>query len=1374
MLLLFMGLIFSSDAVGVSETNNPLAGKSIAIKNQDGHLELFKVDADGVLRHRWQNSVSGDWSSWNTLGTDFEPGIAIATNSQEEIVVFAVNKRDRAVYVSHESSANSHDWSDWANLGGKMAASLAAGNDADGKLEVFAADYETHGVKRIFEVEDEPGWSDWRDMGGAVEQELAVASNPDGRLELFGISVRDKSLVHCSQCRADANAPWTQWSSLGGFPLPGFVVRPNVLGKIEAFAVFATDGHVHRTFQTKPGDAHWTRWEDFGLKAKPGLAIGQSKDRRLELMAVSADDSELMHKWEILPNGIDQWSVWDKLGIAAQDYPVVVADEDGDLEVFATDVDSSEIINHRRQISHSSGWLDWARLEHPTFQYSSRTWQTDEGLPNNNVEAIAQGRDGYLWVGTQGGLARFNGLTFASFAEADAPELGTASISALCADRHGALWVGTRDRGLYRIFGDQCTRFSTTNGLAGNCVNVIFERRDGSIWVGTATGLTRLNNGSATTYGRREGLSSDAIRSLLEDRDGNLWIATGEGLNQLQAGGMDFFPMPPGLPNDAVRCICQDRGGRIWIGSNNGMLWYGSYWKQFFAYNTRYGLSDPFVSAICEDREGNLWVGTYSGLNRFREGRFLSQLDNEGVPFDHVNALFEDRESNIWVGSKEGLIRLTPKRFTTLTKREGLTHNNAMAVTEHESDSLWVGTWGGGVCIYKDGQITPVFNSTNVAQTLVLSLAETHDRALWVGADFDAGLTRFGPQSSVHFTFRDGLPKAPVRVLHEDSAGALWIGTDQGLCFFSDGKFRTYTVSNGLPDNVVRSICDDPEGGIWIGTGSGLSHLRNGAFTNYTGRNGLSDSSILSLYEDSDHALWIGTAKGGLNRLTAASSSRSGIRITYYTTRAGLFSDEVLSIVEDDEGWLWMSCSRGVFRIKKRDTYSIDHGNRDSLVSLVYGKSDGMESTQCNGSGGPSAIRMHDGHLCFCTSKGVAIVDPDTVTVNFAPPPVRIEQVLADRKPVLDFGAALRNQDLASEETRLWNTVPESTVTKIPPGRGDLEFDYAALTFQSPEDTRFKYRLAGVDSDWVDAGTRRTAHYNNVAPGRHSFRVLACNKDGAWNERGATIVLELEPHIWQTWWWRAALIAAIVGSAAAAARYATNKRVRQQLAILEQRNAIERERGRIAKDIHDDLGSSLTLITMLGERAEEDLHVNRGVEGHIGKIVMTARHTVRALDEIVWAVNPENDTLDGLVQYISHYADEVFENSSISCRLDIPAALPDIMLTAELRHDLFLIVKEAFHNVLKHSNASQVRVRLDVNDGALGILIEDNGRGFNTASHEKPGKGNGLRNMEKRARAIHSEFSVTSEPGKGCAVHLSVPLSRPPYVHTIGSKADHG
>jgi ligand-binding sensor domain-containing protein/signal transduction histidine kinase len=1321
--------------------DDSLPGKPVVGQNADGELEVFKVDAAGQLRYRWRKPSNGDWSSWANLGGKFYPGMAVDRDANGQLSLFAVEQTTHALQYAHQTSSNGPAWSKWTGLGGEIQPPLAVAAAADGRLEVFADNLDGNSVRNIHQTET-GGWSHWNDLGGNVAPQLAVCANGDGRLELFGIAAGEHRLRHCWQLSPTSGSGWSAWAGLGGHGLPEIGVGRNKDGRLEVFAVNATDRTVGRICQVAAGDStRWTEWTNLnGATFSPGVVVAASGDGRLEAFAVHEKDSTLWHCWQMKPDGSDLWSDWKSMRWPVQSTPAAGCNDDGNLELFAVERNHPEVLDYKRQISASSDWLDWERMDHASFAYASRTWQMDEGLPNNFVQAIAQTTDGYLWVGTLAGLARFDGVSFVSFDARNTPELKNSSITALCADRDGSLWIGTDGGGLLRLQNGLFSHWNTSNGLAGDALRVIYQTKDNSIWIGTASGLNHYKDGQFAAYTARQGLLSDCVQSIFEDRDQALWIGTSRGLNRLKGDKMDSFQMPKGIPNDAVRAICQDKGGRTWIGSNNGMLWRDTYFTgHFYAYNTRYGLSDSFVSALCEDREHNFWVGTFSGLNRFRDGRFYTELNEEGMPFDRVTALLEDREGDLWVGSKEGLIRLTPKRFAVYTKQQGLSHNNITSVLEDHAGNLWIGTWGGGLDELKEERV-----STNgLPDGLVLATCEGRDGSLWIGADYDGGLTRLKDDKLTHYGPSDGLISAGIRVLHEDRGGRLWIGTSRGLVCLTDGKFTNYSVKYNLAGGVVRAICEDQAGRLWFGAEGGLSLWDNGHVANFTVSNGLSDDTVLALHEDAAGSLWIGTQAGGLDRYQHG-------RLTAYKTGQGLFSDEIFQILEDDEGWLWMSCSKGVFRVRKDDFDAVDLGRRDSVVSLCYGKSDGMESPQCNGLAQPAGCKTSDGRLWFPTSKGLVVVNPQTARVDQAAPPVHIEEVLADREPFLRAG--LQNRP-----------VGRGSAMDLPPGRGELEFHYAALSFQTPERCLFKYQLEGVDREWINAGRQRVAHYNNIYPGAYRFHVKACNQDGIWSQEEASLDVVLAPHLWQTWWFRGLAALAVVGAASGGARFLATRRIRRRLELSEQRHAIEKERMRIAKDIHDDLGSSLTRIMMLGERTEEGLSKQEDVRVHVGKIVASARGTVQALDEIVWAVNPENDTLEGLASYISHYADEFFENTNISCRLEMPVKLPAVQLKAEVRHDLFLVVKEAFNNSLKHSGASVVRVRVSSDGGAVHLAIDDNGCGFKLNGHGAGRKGNGLENMRRRSESLGGQFSVVSAPGQGTQVGLTFKLNPKPF-----------
>ncbi len=1354
-------------ARAVNAANDANGTGPVVGKDAFGQLVVFKLDDAGQLWHRWRKASNGAWSAWSDLGGSLLPGIAIIQSTNGEMEIFGVDRKSRSLEYIRQLTANYLDWSAWTNLGGTLEAPVAAEKDADGRVEVFAVDAATHQASHVWQLAGPGGWSAWAGLGGALQPGVVANKNKDGRLELFGRAIGSNALLHCWQLHPNTTNDWSTWANLGGDILPGFAAGTNALGRMEIFAINRPDNTVTRICQSSPGNsAQWTPWQNFGGEMKFGLAVGECGDGRLEIFGVDAVNSMLRHRWELWVNGSDKWSDWADTGEKSGSTPAVEANEDGDLEVFVTDPADPNTIYHRRQISSSSDWLDWSSLDDPVFGYTCRFWQVDEGLPDNLVQAIAQTTDGFLWVGTRGGLARFDGKEFVAYNAQNTPALKNSAITALCAGSDGALWVGTDGGGLIRLKDGVFSQFSVTNGLAGDEIQVIYESRDGSLWIGTDRGMSRLRNGICKTYTTHDGLLSDAVRSIYEDRSGNLWIATVKGLNRLQANGvMEAFVMPNGLPNDSVRVICQDRGGRIWVGSNDGLLWYNWYWgNNFYAYNSKYGLSDTFVSAICEDRNDNLWVGTYSGLNRFHDGRFYNQPDNDGEPFDKINALFVDREGDVWVGSKEGLACLTAQKFFTYTKQQGLTHNNVMSVLQDPRNNLWIGTWGGGLDEMQGEKITAYTSApTNgLSQDLILSLCEGRDGSLWSGADFDGGLTRFKDGHITRYTWRDGLADSGLRVLHEDAEGNLWIGSDHGVNCLQDGKVVTNRVTTALADDSIRDICQDKSGALWFATQNGLVHWQDEQLATFTTADGLSDNAITALYPDDENTLWIGTGGGGLNRY------QNG-RFTAYTTRQGLFSDEISGMVGDRD-WLWMSCSRGIFRVRKSDLDAFDRGKIETIASLVYGKNDGMESLQCNSRGKPSIWKSGDGRLWFATSKGLVTVDPKAIETDPEPPTVFIKTVAAGQKIIADGRMELSGavSVLARRDSPL----------RIPEGRGELKFEYSALGFSDPEKEHFKYRLEGVDPGWVDAGEQRVAYYNNLPPGNYFFQVKACNRDGVWNEAGAGISVILLPHYWQTLWFQSLGGLMAFSGICGAAFYTTRRRMQRKFALLEQQQAVDKERIRIARDMHDQLGAGLTQIGLLGEFARRDADRNGDTKIHVQKICDTARDLAQTLDEIVWMVNPRNDTLNKLGHYLAAYAEGFLDATPIRCRLDIPPGLPSLHLSAECRHNLFLTVKEALNNIVKHSRATEARLGMqfkvdlkipvtahplvsirEVESGSrwLEIEIEDNGIGF--AADAAGGDRNGLKNMSERIREIGGIFELSSRPGKGTRIGIRAPVN---------------
>lgn len=958
------------------------------------------------------------------------------------------------------------------------------------------------------------------------------------------------------------------------------------------------------------------------------------------------------------------------------------------------------------------------------LSYNVRIWQTEDGLPQNTVAAVTQTQDGYLWVGTHDGLARFDGFRFVLVTDDSAPELKRTSVSALCGASDGSLWIGMETNGLTRLKNGKFTHWSEVSGWPNNQTHCIFESKDGSIWVGSEGGLTRFSGNKWTHFSDRNGLGDNSVRALSEDSEGNLRIATRRGLSTLDSEGViSTMNVGAGMVANALKAVCVDRNGTVWVGANEGITRLDS--NQRPAPGIRHGLPHPVVTVIRSDHAGDLWVGTYGGVVRVVDGKVVSQPLGESAFGDLVYAIYEDRENNLWIGGRDGLYRLNPARFTTYTMRQGLTYNNVMSVCEDHNGAVWIGTWGGGLNRLS-GDIISAYTVTNgLSGNSVLALHESRDGSLWIGMEYLGGLNRFKP-GEFHNSFRkENGPLDQIKVIHEDRQGVLWLGTSfAGLKLV--GKSGSYSTANGLAGNMVMAIHEDGQGDMWVGTDGGLSRFSKGKWTSYTTRDGLSANAVDAIYEDAAQTLWLGTKGGGLVRF------RDG-KFKAFTTREGLFNDEVYEIVEDDGGYFWMSCRSGIFRVKKSELDAFDQGRLKKIPCIFFSKADGLLSVQFNGVAKPAGWKGRDGRIWFPTIRGVVSVDT-RIQTNERPPPVVIEEVLADKKPVVRPGNPWHRYDGSEGDGR---------PIEIPPGQGELEIHYAALSFQTPEKNRFKYRLEGVDSDWVDAGTRREVHYNNLAPRSYRFRVIASNNDGVWNETGASIPLTLQPHFWQTLWFKLS-IPLIFGLMFFTWYQFRVRRLR----------ALERLRIQIAADLHDDVGARLTKVAMVTEFLDRETEAGHKAKPHIENVARTTREIIQAMDEIVWTINPKNDTLDNLANYIFQYAQDYFQDTAVSCRVDMPAKLPDLPISTEERHNLFMAVKEALNNVLKHSGATEARIALMADDKRLTIFVSDNGCGFLTAEHED--SGNGLRNMTERLNRIGGRLTLESESGKGTRIKMEV------------------
>jgi signal transduction histidine kinase len=631
------------------------------------------------------------------------------------------------------------------------------------------------------------------------------------------------------------------------------------------------------------------------------------------------------------------------------------------------------------------------------------------------------------------------------------------------------------------------------------------------------------------------------------------------------------------------------------------------------------------------------------------------------------------------------------------------------------------------------------------ADPQINALLTVRDGSCWVAAGH--GLLHFkNPQSMSNETGVVALAGLNVISLSEDNGGGIWAGTRNGeLWHLQSGAW--VAKSNLWQPHAITTMAQGAAG-MWVGTeGGGLFELQSDTIRTRLGKgSGLLSDLIRTLYMDGQGTLWIGTAGGGLTRWNNGA-------IATFTTREGLPDDTVSQILEDDAGRLWLGGNRGICCVGKHELGELMARNIPGVYPQIYGRADGMLSEECTGGFCPAGLKSKSGLLWFSTLKGVVVADPRPGNSGEPPPTVFLEEVLIDGITKHE----LRMNSRLGEKGGLPGSGGDGLI--IPPGKHRLEFRYTGLSFGAPERVRFRYRLEPLDSDWVDAaerGTRRTASYSYVPPGDYRFRVIACNADGVWNDTGAGMELTVSSHFWQAWWFIGLAGLALIGAVGGAARFVEKEKLQRRLKRLEQERALERERARIAQDLHDDLGSSLTRISLLSDLARADKHHPGQIEAHAKKISQSAAQTVRALEEIVWALRPGSDSLQSLIEYIAHVANETFEGDRARCRLDLPHNVPVRPLPPEMRHNIFLIVKEALTNALKHASAKEVRVQAKATEYSLAITVQDDGKGFDTAAAPGRTGRQGLGNMRRRAEAMNGRLEIRSAGGEGTTVALTV------------------
>jgi signal transduction histidine kinase/ligand-binding sensor domain-containing protein len=959
-------------------------------------------------------------------------------------------------------------------------------------------------------------------------------------------------------------------------------------------------------------------------------------------------------------------------------------------------------------------WCAPASVWRPeSASYGVDFWREPEGFSQSRVRAVVQTRDGYIWLGTDGGLVRFNGENFTAFTTRTG-SLKDDEVWALQEDASGGLWIGTYGGGLTLLKDGHFRTFTAADGLPDDVILSLASDHLGNIWMITPQGLVRGSHGVFTRVLSEPGSPDSRPTAVCESSTEGVLVASHKAIYRFVNGRLE--PLSWTRPDDfgAPGNLLCGRDGAVWIGYSSGVI-----------EQRRNGVSKIFgrpdaghqMNRLYEDPRGGMWAIQGKRIAKLRDGEFQPvSVEGGATALGSVYTLCMDREGGVWAGlQSNGLARLRTRPLSTVSVEDGLPDDRTRAVFADSRGDIWVGT-ADGLARYRNGRFAIWTDVKGTSLGDVRSIAEDASGNIWFSAGRALMWIKGGRLSRVP----NWKEATEIEVIATDAAGRIWIGTDgAGIFEYSTGVFRNYRTEEGLGNNRVRGIQPDRNGALWISTfGGGVSKYVQGRFTTLTKKDGLACDRVVAVHEDEEGALWFATRRG-LSRL------KDGHFFTW-TSESGLFTDLVYAIVDDGRGNFWFSSARGIFKVGKRELRGFAAGAVNKVVPVSYGVKDGMKTRACNLGNQPVALKTADGLLLFTSMKGLVVVDPERIVPNTFVPPVHIEKAVLNKR---EFSPG--------------------TNAELPLGAGEFEVQYAALSYSAPEKMRFRYRLEGFDHDWIDAADRRVTDYTNLSPGRYRFRVIAGENDGAWNQTGAEFSFYLKPPFYRTPLF-AALTASVVLLLVWLAYQVRMRGLRARY------SAVLSERNRISRDLHDTLAQNLAGIALHLDSVHMQLpDVSSDLRESLDEACNLTRYSLAEARRAI--ADLRSDELEGpeLAAALPQIAQRA--TSSLQTRVQVTGS--PRKLTKAVERDLLRIFQEALANAVKHAQARTVDVELNYAQDALALRVRDDGRGFDPDSLSPALSGHyGLIGMRERAERIGGHLTLTSRPGEGTELLVEVPL----------------
>ncbi|MEX0685643.1 MAG: two-component regulator propeller domain-containing protein [Balneolales bacterium] len=954
-------------------------------------------------------------------------------------------------------------------------------------------------------------------------------------------------------------------------------------------------------------------------------------------------------------------------------------------------------------------------------------------LPSEEVFNGYQSSDGFVWLVASTGLVRYDGITSKIY-DGNNTSYGGSTLYEIHEDSKGRLWLPTFGEGIMRFDDDDFIHYAKGHGLNTDLVKSMAITPHDTLWLGTyGEGIQAFYGDSVVaSYTTQDGLVHDQVWKLMLDRDNRLWIATNGGLSIFDNGKFTNYTTENGLPFNVIRGLTEMQNGDVWVGTDKeGFIIFRNQ-QPYKSYNLDDGLADDDVQDFAQNpKDGSIWISYHgNGIDRFYDGNFENLSPEMGLISGYTTFIYFTKEGLALIGSEKGASILKKRKIDVVNKKHGLSENQIINVNQDSSGVVWVGTDGKGFN-YKKTKGWGVLEDPPVYTNGYASGASVdREGNIWFNSK-GTGTIKIQDQNNIQsFTIEDGLESNFARGLAFDLENNAWIGTSEGVNQInSNGRIASYTLDDGLPHDIILTAISDSEGSIWMGTfGGGAVRFKNNGLSIYDSDNGLLTDKVFVILEDSNGYIWLSGASGGL-------SVFDGDNIQNFTSHDGLPASGFNALVEDDFGNLWAGSGSGIFKIEMQDLYDYKEGLITKIPSVKYTLEDGFPSHTLEIGYTSTATKLNTGEVVFATNNGLAVIDPRKLATPAPPIKTYIDQILVN-------GVKVGTSD----------------IVEVMPGTNKVEITYSAFNFYAPSKTVFRVKLEGIDEEWIDIGSRKTVYYDYLPDGQYTFQVAATNADGKWVYDAASLKFNVLPPFYMTWWFASLAFFAFSGMTGLTFRFRDRFKMKRLNYELSLQQRIQKERERISRDLHDNVGSQITnLITGL---EISNLHIKKNQNEQaislLKNLDFDARKAITELRETIWLLDRNEISVYDFENHIRIFVKrQEYSLKNLSIKIESNFASNAVLNPAQSLH-LLRIIQESLNNTRKYAEATGVKINFNVAGRRFNMLIKDNGIGMNL--NYAVGTGNGLINISYRAKEMNGYSKIKSKMGKGTEIKISIPI----------------